>query len=328
MKRRKWVRIALFAVAVVVYALPGAAAQRRVLLVQSYDPSLPWTGQCERGIRSALPKSVQLDIFYLDSKRLPPFEYGRKVDEALALFRRTSPDLVMLGDDNALRLLGPAFAATGVPVVYFGINNNPRSYFKTLPPNVVGIIERIPLFHWIRLLTQIMPNAKNILVLMDDSPTSKGIFDTNFMGRRSVTFDGRTVECELTGSWETWRELVLAGGRDFILMPIYHALQDRAGKHVDYETVVRWMSARSPVPVFADQDYAVGDRGVVGALVVVGDEHGAIAGRMAARILQGERIADLSTRNDQKGRLFFNKHQLARFGLVLPPDIAGRAVYK
>ncbi|MGE4421094.1 MAG: ABC transporter substrate-binding protein [Pseudodesulfovibrio sp.] len=328
MARRKWIRIALLAGALALFALPAAAAQPRILLVQSYDPSLPWTVQCELGIRSVLPESVQLDIVYLDTKRKMPPEYRANVDEALARFQQTLPDLVMLGDDNALRILGPTIAETGVPVVYFGINNNPRSYFKALPPNVVGVIERIPLFHWIRLLTGVVPDARNILVLMDDSPTAKAIFDSNFMGRQSVAFDGRTVRCALIGQWARWRETVLADGYEFIVMPIYHALTDGNGEHVDYGTVVAWTSEHSTAPVFATQDYAVGDRGVAGALAVVGEEHGAIAGRLAVGILRGESIADLSTQDDQKGRLFFNRTQLNRFGLVLPPDLAERAVFR
>jgi ABC-type uncharacterized transport system substrate-binding protein len=309
-------------------AVPSLAAQKRILLIQSYDPSLPWTVQCEQGIRSVLPDSVSLDIVYLDTKRETPAEYRANVDEAMARFQRTGPDLVMLGDDNALRILGPTLADTGVPVVYFGINNNPRSYFEMLPPNVVGVIERIPLFHWVRLLTGVVPDARNILVLMDDSPTAKAIFDTNFMGRQSVAFDGRTVSCALISEWARWRETVLADGYDFIVMPIYHALKNGNGEHVDYKAVVAWTSEHSTAPVFATQDYAVGDKGVVGALVVVGEEHGAIAGRLAAAILRGENIADLSAQDDQKGRMFFNRTQLRRFGLELPPDLAERAVFK
>ncbi|HKI80110.1 MAG TPA: hypothetical protein VKA04_00550 [Pseudodesulfovibrio sp.] len=323
-----WIGGAAVAVALLMPTLPSLAAQQRILLVQSYDPSLTWTVQCERGIRSVLPESVDLDIVYLDSKRKSPAEYRKNVDEALARFHQTEFDLVMLGDDNALRILGPPIANTGVPVVYFGINNNPRSYFETLPPNVVGVIERIPLFHWVRLLARVVPDARNILVLMDDSPTSKGISDTSFRGRQSVTFDGRTVNCVLTGRWDRWKEQVLAGGNDFILMPIYHALRGASGAHVDYKTVVAWTSEHSPVPVFATQDYAVGERGVVGALAVVGEEHGAIAGRLAAGILESENVANLSVLDDQQGQLFFNRTQLLRFGLVLPREMAERAVFK
>ncbi|WP_338667249.1 ABC transporter substrate-binding protein [Pseudodesulfovibrio methanolicus] len=326
--RVAWISYLSVAALLMLTAVPSLAAQKRILLIQSYDPSLPWTGQCERGIRSALPESVALDITYLDTKRRTPAEYRANVDEAMARFQRTRPDLVMLGDDNALRILGPAIADTGVPVVYFGINNNPRSYFRSLPPNVVGVIERIPLFHWVRVLTGVVPDARNILVLMDDSPTAKAIFDTNFMGRQSVAFDGRTVRCALIDEWARWRETVLANGYDFILMPIYHALKDRNGEHVDYKTVVAWTSEHGTAPVFATQDYAVGDQGVVGALVLVGEEHGAIAGRLAAGILRGQDIADLSALDDQQGRMFFNRKQLARFGLVLPPDLAERAVFR
>ena len=250
-RRIAWISCLSAAVMLMVSVLPCLAAQKRILLIQSYDPSLPWTVQCERGIRSVLPESVSLDIVYLDTKTKTPADYRGNVDAAMASFERTKPDLVMLGDDNALRILGPTIADTGVPVVYFGINNNPRSYFTNLPANVVGVIERIPLFHWVRVLTGVVPDAQNILVLMDDSPTAKAIFDTNFMGRQSVAFDGRTVSCALIGEWARWQDKILADGYDFILMPIYHALKDRDGGHVDYQTVVTWTSEHSAAYLFS-----------------------------------------------------------------------------
>jgi ABC-type uncharacterized transport system substrate-binding protein len=327
-RRLGWLGSVAAAVALSMTALSAFAAQRRILLIQSYDPDLPWSGQCERGIRGALPESVVLDIVYLDTKRKPPAGYRENVDRAVDRFHETRPDLVMLGDDNALRILGPTIADSGAPVVYFGINNNPRRYFHTLPPNVVGLIERISLFHWIRVLTRVVPEARNILVLMDDSPTAQAIFDSNFKGRQSVAFDGRTVNCVQTADWDRWRQVVLAGANDFIVTPTFHVLEDGAGKHVDYETVVAWTSKHSPTPVFTTQDYAVGDRGAAGALVVVGEEHGTIAGRLASAILRGEDMAHLSVLADQQGRLFFNRTQLRRFGIVLPPDLAERAVFR
>lgn len=325
---RRLFRIAPLVAVLVLLAQPCPAARQRILLVQSYEPSLPWTAQCERGIRSALPESVDLDIVYLDTKRRPQSEYQRTVDETLARFRRTAPDLVMLGDDNALRLLGPPIAETDTPVVYFGINNNPRAYFETLPHNVVGVLERIPLFHWIRWLTRVVPQSRKILVLMDYSPTAQAIFDSSFKGRATVFYDGRQIDCELIGEWAKWQEAVETNDSDFIVMPIYHALRDANGEYVDYYTVATWTSAHSRVPIFTVQDYTVGADGAAGALVVVGEEHGAIAGRLARRILEGDNVEGLSAADGQEGQLFFNRKQLRRFGLSLPSDLAQKAIFK
>jgi len=306
----------------------ASAGQGNVLVVQSYSRDLAWTRQCDRGIAEALADKASIVTVYLDTKPTPPEEHVRKADEALDLFRRLSPDVVLLGDDNALRLLGPAVARTGTPVIYFGINNNPRNYFEYLPDNVGGLIERISLLQWIRLIGEIMPSAENFLVLMDGSPTADAIASTVFKGETTLAYHRLAVTLRSTGRWEEWRRIVEKGGFDAVVMPVFHALKDASGRHVPYGEVVAWTSRHSAVPVFATQDYAVGDDGVVGAYVVYGEKHGYLAGSMAARLLDGERMQDISAQGDQPGVFVFNERQLNRFGLVLPKSIREQSAFR
>jgi len=324
--------LGVLSLAVLVFLCPGtgrSAGQRKVLVVQSYAQDLAWTRQCDMGIQKALGDRASITTIYLNTKPTPPEEHDRKAAEAMDLFRRLAPDVVMLGDDNALRLLGQPIAGTGTPVVYFGINNNPRNYFDVLPDNVGGLIERIPLLQWIRLIGEIMPRAGNFLVLMDGSPTAVAIASSVFKGRMRLTFDRTVVTLRSTGQWEEWRRIVQQGGVfDAIVMPVFHALKDGSGRHVPYGEVVSWTSRHSAVPVFATQDYAVGDDGVVGAYVVYGEEHGYLAGVMAARLLDGERMEDIAAQDDQRGQFVFNEKQLRRFGLVLPDSIREQAQFR
>ena len=104
---------------------------------------------------------------------------------AFELYSEINPVLVMIGDDNALRLLGPKLSKTRTPVVFFGINNNPRYYFDNnqLPKNMKGVLERTPIGPWLRYLHKIIPDAKKALILMDASPTSEAIAGVFFQGR-------------------------------------------------------------------------------------------------------------------------------------------------
>ncbi|MEF2232106.1 MAG: ABC transporter substrate binding protein [Pseudodesulfovibrio sp.] len=322
-------RLLIIAAAVLVLTGSLAAAQRKVLVIHSYDEELAWTAQCSQGIASILSPEFELRFLYLDTKRIPASAFQARADEAARACERFGPDLVMLGDDNALRLLGPKMAATGLPVVYFGINNNPRIYFEVLPDNVTGVIERIPLFPWIRLLKDILPDASRILVLMDDSPTADAITRNSFRGKPRIRFDDGIVERRSTGSWEEWQRIVLgAEAQDLIVMPVFHALTDESGGHVPYDRVVAWISRNSRVPVFATQDYAVGDNGVVGACVVQGEEHGRIAARIAKAILSGREVRDVSALGDQEGRLYFNRAQLKRFQITLPESIRNKSEFR
>lgn len=319
----------LIAIAWLMLPCLANAGRSTVLVVHSYHPVLAWTRQCTRGIDQVLGDVATVHHVYLDTKRIPESEFQAMADAAMTVFRRLRPDVVMLGDDNALRLLGPPIAATGTPVVYLGINNNPREYFDTIPANVTGVIERVPLFPWIRYLREIMPDASRVLVLLDASPTSQALVDVNFGARKAITFDGGSIEYNFSAGWDDWRQRVLGAAiYDMIVMPVFHALEDESGSHVPVDEVVGWTSAHTPVPVFANQDYAVGDDGVAGAYVIQGETHARLAAAMAREILSGVNPASLPLQNDHNGAFYFNKKQLRRFGLTLPGFIKAQAIYQ
>jgi len=307
---------------------PVWAKQKTVLIVYSYHEELAWTRQCDRGIRSLMLDTVRLKRVYMDTKRILPSEFQAKTNTALDVFRQVKPDLVMLSDDTALRLLGPTIAATGTPVVYLGVNGNPRRYFSTLPDNVVGIIERIPLFHWIRYLLDIVPDAETVMVLMDDSPTAQAILATSFGSRKSILFNGKTIYWETAKGWERWKYLVQNTKAGIVVMPVYHALRDGDGSNIPYTNVIAWTSVHCGVPLFATQDYAVGDQGVVGSFVLTGETHGRTAAMLALQILDGEQVRHLPIPEGQKGVFYFNKKQLKRFELELPQSLRRSARFK
>eukprot|EP00831_Metopus_contortus_P012386 TRINITY_DN14990_c0_g1_i1.p2 TRINITY_DN14990_c0_g1~~TRINITY_DN14990_c0_g1_i1.p2 ORF type:complete len:219 (-),score=32.73 TRINITY_DN14990_c0_g1_i1:1046-1702(-) len=212
---------------------------------------------------------------------------------------------------------------------YFGINGNPRSYFSPMPENVIGILERIPLFPWARYLTEIVPDVRNMLVLMDDSQSSRGLVEVTFGEREQFEFNDCTISYKTTSDWAQWQRIVLEpDAYDVILTPLYHALKDDTGAHVSYEEVIRWTSKHSAAPVFATQDYAVGDDGVVGACTIFGEEHGRMAALLVKGILEGGDLLELSVAKDQKGTFYFNRKQLKRFGLTLPQSIRNQAIYR
>ena len=306
------------------------AGERDILVIQSYHEDMVWTGQCESGIRDALGPGYALHVFYMDTKRLPESRFAERADAAWAEYERLAPALVMLGDDNALRLLGPRFAAMGTPVVYFGINNNPRSYFDVLPRNVTGVLERLPLFPWLRYLKQLMPDAWRALVLFDTSPTTDAILAVTFKDQRLVEITGLTAKYAVAADWRQWRETVTKRhDYDLIVIPTFHALRDADGRHVPVHETIQWTSANSRVPVFALQDYAVEPGGAVGAYVVFGVTQGRLAGELALDILErGAVPKDLQPLMGQEGRFYFNKEQLKRFGLVLPEAIRRKTAYR
>lgn len=315
---------------VVLMLMPAVAMAGRgvVLVVQSYHPSLDWTRLTDQGIADILGAAYDIHTVHMDTKRLPKDSFTRQADLAWEKFLRLAPDLVMVGDDDALRLLGPRLARSTVPFVYFGINNNPRTYFTTLPPTMVGVLERTPVIPWLRHLATILPSARRALVLFDDSDTSAGIIADTFQKRAVLNVGSLSVRHKIAQDWQDWQDAVRADDHDILVTPTFHAVKNRAGQSESWADVIVWTAANSPVPVFSNQDYTVHDRGVVGAYTLQGREHGRAAAAMALDILTGKRVTGIAHKTDVAGRFIFNQKGLDRHGIVLPEDIRRQATFQ
>lgn len=326
--------LALMVLLVLLTALPGNAADatpaKRILIIQSYHPVLDWTRLCDQGIREVLGKNHEIKTVYMDTKRISQLKFDARAQEAWQTYLEYEPDLVMLGDDNALRLLGRRFANTQTPVVVFGINNNPRTYFDKLPSNITGILERTPLFPWLRYLREILPRAKRALVLMDTSLSSAAIINVTFQDRETISISGMTVEYRIVPDWQQWQTAVRENSHfDLIVSPTFHSIKDEGGETVDIDRLIRWTSENSPVPLFTNQDYTVSDHGAAGAYTLSATSHGAQAARIAASILEdGLSPKTIPFENDRAGIFVFNRKQLKRFGIILPSAIVKQAVWQ
>ena len=315
-------------VAIVFISGESSAQNKKILIIQSYHPLLAWTAQCDKGIQSVLGQDYKLSFVYMDTKRIPMQAFSKKADHAWRKYLEIKPDLVMIGDDNALRLLGYKFSKTQTPVVFFGINNNPRFYFDHLPENITGLLERTPVKPLLRFLLRIFPNAEKCLILMDSSPTSEAIIEVVFEGRKILKTGKITAVYKKAKDWTDWKDIVSHSiGYDILIMPTFHSVKDERGISIDVNDIVEWTSANSAIPVFSNQDYTVSSKGVVGAYVIYGESHGRLAGEMALDILE-KKSQKIGMKTDREGKLYFNQEQLDRFEVKLPDDIKKRAVFQ
>jgi ABC-type uncharacterized transport system substrate-binding protein len=238
----------------------------------------------------------------------------------------------MLGDDNALKYLGPRMAKTDVPVVYLGINNDPIAYLGKPAMNITGVLERPLLERSIYSLTKLLgPDLKKVLVLFDSETTSKVSLEYAFQGRNQINLSGITVDLKLIGVWKNWRETVLTAkeaGYDALIVGLYQRIFDESGKHMDSEVVLDWTDKNTPIPHFGFWDFSVGKNKTIGGLVLYGKQQGLAAGDIALRILAfGKKPREITPKIAERGRYLFSKSQLAKFKLELPNEIAQEAAF-
>ena len=275
-------------------------------------------------LRKSLSDTADLTFFYMDTKRLNLAHHAGRMSMALEKYREVRPDLVILTDDNALAYLVRDITEAGTPVVYLGINANPRTYVNDTMP-VTGVLERPKLKRSIDFLQDILGKPLNkCLIMFDNGTTSNVAFQTVFMGKCSNIVGTTRTDVVLTPSFERWQQNVLEAGDqgyDAIIIGLYHTLSDADGRHVPADTVIRWTSAHSPIPAFCFWDFSVGKGMAVGGLVEAGGPQGEEAAKLVKRILAGEAPKNVYPVIVKQGRFLFSRFELDRWGITLPPDL-------
>lgn len=307
-----------------------AAEKKSVLVIESYHASYQWDADYTRAIRDVLGTTAELSFFQLNTKRLPLPMHARKVEQAWNQYVEIEPDLVILGDDNALKYLGPRFAKTDTPVIYLGINNNPRNYFSNRPNNITGVLERPLLKRSVIYVAEIMGRSLDkVLILFDNGTTSKTIFEEEFQGDSHRTIGPVDVHIKLIDEIDDWHDAILTApeqGYDAVIMGLYHTIVTADGEHVPEQEVISWTSAQTRIPLFGYWQFSVGADMTIGGYVLDAYAQGKQAALMALKALKGERLV-LMPQSSDEGQFVFSRSQLNKWNIDLPKKVVEQSTF-
>lgn len=297
----------------------------KVVAIESYHQGYMWDKQYYQAILDTLAPENEVTHFEMDTKRLPKNQHPKRADLAWQFIQQQQPELVILADDNAVNYLHRRLNASQIPVVYLGINMNPREYHLNEYKNFTGVLERPLLRRSLLLLQRILPPTKHrkILVLFDQSDTSKLAAEYISKQQLSMLSD---VEVEILQlkQLDEWRKQVLQAkdnGFSAIVIALYHAVRDDQDQSVNAEDLLKWISTNTPVPNFGFWGFSIYNEGNVGGYVLDGYQHGKIAAKMALRILEGEKPEDIFPVTDDVGQFMFSRKGLKKWHLNLPTEI-------
>ncbi|ANT67075.1 hypothetical protein JFQ84_000334 [Aeromonas hydrophila] len=302
-------------------ALPLRLWAAEILVISSYHPEYLWDQSYNASLAANLKGDHHISHFYMDTKRRPAEEFDQIAEQALAYYRQVKPDLVVLGDDNAINYLASDIASLGTPVVFLGMNENPRHKGLVGHPKITGVLERPLLKRNISEMSQLMGGIKKALVLFDSSNVALTAIEDEFKTQTELRVGQTRVNSQLIGDYSLWQEAVLnakQSGYEAIFIGLYHTLVDDDGKHVSEQTVLEWTSAHSPVPLFCFWEFSVGKGKAIGGLVLDGRDQGAKAAELVNAILAGAQPKTLAPRAALRGEYVFSKSELARWQLTLP----------
>ncbi|WP_415895875.1 ABC transporter substrate-binding protein [Neptuniibacter sp. PT34_22] len=310
-----------------------ADGKKQVLVIESYHASFKWDADYRRAIEDTLQDHAVITFFEMDTKRLPPNLHTKQAKAAWERYLHSEPDLVILGDDNALKFLGPKFAKTRTPVVYLGINNNPRNYFEYtfLPKHISGVLERPLMKRSVMYLQEMSEKpVEKVLILFDTGTTSSTIAKEVFQGKSKLRIGSAEVHVKFIAKYDQWKNTIQQASTkqfDAIILGLYHTITDAQGAHVPSKKIINWTSKNTTLPLFAFWEFSVGQDMAIGGLVLDGYSQGKAAANLALRKLQNGANRRLEPVQNNQGQFIFSRSQLQKWNIQLPAHFQDKAIY-
>ena len=298
----------------------SAANASTVAVVQSYSADYRWDAQYLKAIDDTLGRQHRIERFELDTKKLPRQHWPDRANQVLEQLRKLQPGVVILGDDNALSLLGEAVVKLNIPVVFLGVNGGPEQHPILHHAQVTGILERPFFKKSIRHLRKVLTRRERFLILMDDSPTMRNAVQETFGDRRQVTVYGSVLDILLTNSKARWLQAMQrakSAGYDAVIIGTHHTIRDVRDRYVPPSELMATALAQTEVPIFSFWDIFIGPKQAVGGFTVSAYSEGANAARLAGLILKGIPAASLSRFQSLSGEYVYSRSGMERWGLSL-----------
>ncbi len=348
-----WKRFVVAAGMLVLWlAAPAASdAERvRILVVSSYHREYLWSRDTQEGLCAGL-----IEFGFLDNKeQAAAFTEADHVESSSAIVKKMwmdtkrknswsdivvavngiaqeisefSPQLVLLGDDNAANYIGSQLIDTDIPTVFWGINGLPLKYglldsLETPGHNITGVYQAGYLKECLEFLHKIVGGVETFAILSDDSETgrskAKELENLDRSGELPLTLVESVITNDL-GEWKS-KALQLQDHVDAFFMLNHNSLKDPAGTPVDQLEIGAWYLRHISKPECA-QEKQFAQEGMLCVCDDSGYNQGYEAVRLAYRILkQGEKPAEIPVRAPQRGPLIVNRERARMLGLAIADD--------
>lgn len=297
-----------------------------VLFLASHDIFLPANLEGISGFRSVFEQAgtgVRLYVEYLDLVRFPEAAHDALLAAYLGeKYRGVDLDAVVAGGRQALdfvnRRRGRAWP--GVPVVFLGVPDGAPE-LGALDDRTVGVLLPYPLVATAELALRLQPETRHLFAVSGAAQVDDR--DLEALARRELRAlaDRVTVHFVSGSTLEAALDRVARlPERSAILFLSF--LADAEGRRYHSTEVVEQIGRTAEAPVYGLFSTLLG-RGVVGGSVVDFDEHGRAAGRLAARLVDGESPAALGKPLPTEPVVRVDDRELRRWGIGrerLPED--------
>lgn len=267
----------------------------RILFISSYDYGWDTVQSQIEGIKAGAGAMTTIDYEFMDTKRVDDETSARQFYEGLKYrMSEVEPyDVIILGDDAALifamEYREELFAET--PLVFEGINNDELALQAAEDPLITGIIEKLSVEKNIDFARTLIPDAKKVIAILDDTVTGEA------ERKRFFSYQDKYPELEFSeidaSKYSTLelKQQLRQVEEDSILIYVVMT-EDADGKQYSNKEAVKMVTTISRVPVFRMLEAGIGE-GILGGNVVSMYKSGEIAANIAMDIIHGKKSSEI-----------------------------------
>lgn len=292
---------------------------KKILILNSYHSSDPWEENIIAGIQSELDKqfnSIEYEIEYLGMRKGSNKMYFEKTFEFYEVkFSRTKFDLIIACDNDAFNFLNDYYSDLfrQTPVVLVGVNNFKETDIKNRE-FFTGVSEEIDIKNTIDIALRLHKDTESVNIVLDHSTTGeavKGIIE------EIIPFYGKNIKFNFlqSSSVEDIKERLSRADSKGIVF-VFGVFNDDNYQLMPIKEGIAEICKSTTLPVYSCWDFFLGN-GIIGGVITKGERQGRLAAQAAARVLQGEKPANIPIVKEKMNSYYFDYNILKRFNIKI-----------
>lgn len=294
---------------------------KEVLLLHSYHKGYKWSDDISKAIEDKFASygNIELTTRYMDTKRVVGGIYLNELAELYKKqFENRKFDLILVSDNNAFEFIIKYhdYLFPNTPVLFCGINNFDKTLLeeKNIKEYMSGVVEQVDLENNFKLIHELHPKMKNLVIINDKSKTGYAIKrDLRLIIKKYK--DQFNIEYIDQLDMETLKNKVKNLNKDDVLLFLL-LFKDKAGKNFTYKEGLKQIKEISNNPIYGLWDFYL-NYGIVGGLVTSATAQGNSVANMALQVLNGKDIKDIPILEKSPNRYIFDYNELKKFDISL-----------
>ncbi len=297
-----------------------ATGEENVLFISSYSATYMTFPEQQAGIDSVFyPNNVAYDILFMNAKEYGSAQAERNFYDQMKNHVKSGKqyDAILLGDDDALE-----FAMKyrkeffeGIPMVFFGINDFDRARSALKFDKVTGSIEQEYIKETIEEARYLLPNARKVVGIFDETPTGIGVAKSFWECKASfpeMEFQGINTSKH---SREELEQTISDLNDDTILLFMIMT-SDKDGNKYIVPDATDFVLKYANIPVFRNYNGGMGT-GIIGGVRMDMQRAATQAADTVVDILEGTDPNSIKPTDEKMSRTIFDYKVLQKYHLSM-----------